>query len=631
MPGVGKTALAVHAAHLLAGRFPDRRLFVDLHGHTPGRDPVTSGEALAVLLAAIGEEPRNLPEDVEVRAALWRDRMAGQRSLVVLDNAASSVQVAPLLPGSSGCLVLVTSRRHLADLPGVVIPVLVEVLPSDHAVRMFTTLAAGASSWKPAQVAELVRLAGHLPLAVSLLARVHARHPAWRADDLIGETRARLLTLSAEHASVAAAFDVSWAHLEPRQQSFLVHLGLHPGTSVDAWSAAALAEVPLEDAARLLDELHAEGLVTETGHRRYGMHDLIRRYAIGRATAAMSDTEREQAIGRLLDYYQQTAAMADAWLPHHAAVFVRESVEPEPPFEVPEFSSSDQALGWARAERASMLACLDQAGRAEQHARVVALTAGLASLLRLDGPWIYAIERHADAVRAARMLGDLRSEARALSSLGDVRVATGDYAAGVQDLEVSLDICRDLGDQLSQVNTLNSLGAVQRYLKDYPAAVKHLEASLSICRYLGDRISQAIALGRLGGVRRCAGDYLGAAQLLEEALGIFRDHDDRSSEAATLNEIGGLAHSQGENGRAMALHQQALDLARQIDSSWQEAHALAGLGRCAGDAVQAETDLRRALEIFRRTGAAGEVARIRDEIAALPRSSQTSINLIRRT
>jgi hypothetical protein len=289
MPGVGKTALAVHAAHLLADRFPDRRLFVDLHGHTPGRDPVTADEALGVLLAAVGEDGRSLPAGAEARAALWRDRMAGQRSLVVLDNAASSAQVAPLLPGGGGCLVLVTSRRRLADLPGVVIPVPVEVLPPDQAARMFTRLSPGAASWRADQVAELVRLAGRLPLAISLLARVHTRHPVWRADDLIGETRARLLTLSAEHASVAAAFEVSWAHLRPRQQSFLACLGLHPGATVDAWAAAALAEAPLEEAERLLDELHGEGLVTETGHRRYGMHDLIRRYAIGRAEAIMPD------------------------------------------------------------------------------------------------------------------------------------------------------------------------------------------------------------------------------------------------------------------------------------------------------------------------------------------------------
>jgi hypothetical protein len=172
---VGKTALAVHAAHLLVSQFPDRQLFVDLHGHTPGRQPVTPLDALAGLLAATGVDRRYIPADVDGRAAMWRSRMAGQRALLVLDNATSSAQVTPLLPGASGCLVLVTSRRHLADLPGPVVQVAAGVLPDEEAAQMFTRLAPRAADDDPATVREVTRLAGSLPLAVSLLARVYAR------------------------------------------------------------------------------------------------------------------------------------------------------------------------------------------------------------------------------------------------------------------------------------------------------------------------------------------------------------------------------------------------------------------------------------------------------------------------
>ena len=129
MPGVGKTALAVHAAYVLAGQFPDRQLFLDLHAHTPGSKPVKAADALEGLLAAVGVGSRYLPGDLHGRAALWRERMAGQRAVLVFDNAASSDQVGPLLPGAAGCLVLVTSRRHLGDLPGAVTPVPLDVLP----------------------------------------------------------------------------------------------------------------------------------------------------------------------------------------------------------------------------------------------------------------------------------------------------------------------------------------------------------------------------------------------------------------------------------------------------------------------------------------------------------------------
>src|SRR5450755_3826574 len=141
MPGVGKTALAIHVAHLLRARFPDRHLFIDLLAHTPGQDPVPAQAALAGLLAAVGVDARVLPGDPEGRASLWRDRMAEQKALLILDNAASSAQVAPLLPGGDGCLVLITSRRHLGDLPGAVVPVLLGALSPDQAQAMFLQLA----------------------------------------------------------------------------------------------------------------------------------------------------------------------------------------------------------------------------------------------------------------------------------------------------------------------------------------------------------------------------------------------------------------------------------------------------------------------------------------------------------
>lgn len=312
MPGVGKTTLAVHAAHVLADRFPDRQLFIDLHAHTPGREPVQPEDALAGLLAAAGVDSRYLPADLDGRAAMWRDAMAGQDALLVLDNAASTSQVAPLLPGADGCLVLVTSRRHLGDLPGSVTPVLLDVLAPEKAQEMFIRLVPRATTDLEG-VAEAVGLAGCLPLAVSLLARVMARHRSWTVAGLAAETREHLLTLTPEYDSVAAAFEVSYRHLDPSAQQFFTMLGLHPGTTTDAYAAATLTGTTLTEATRLLDQLHGEGLLTETGHRRYGMHDLLRRYARDHAATFPAGTS-ELAVERLLAYYQHTASRADAWL-----------------------------------------------------------------------------------------------------------------------------------------------------------------------------------------------------------------------------------------------------------------------------------------------------------------------------
>jgi tetratricopeptide (TPR) repeat protein len=612
MPGVGKTALAVHAAHLLADRFPDRQLFVSLHAHTPGHEPVKAADALAGLLAAAGVEPRYLPEDLDGRAALWRDKMAGQRALLVLDNAASSSQVAPLLPGGGGCLVLVTSRRHLGDLPGAVTPVLLDALTRPEAAEMFTCLALRAAG-DAGGVAEVAALAGCLPLAISLLARVFARHSSWTLAGLISEIRAGVLILAAEDASIGAAFDLSYRHLDPAQQRLFRLLGLHPGPAIDRYAAAALAGISPEHAAGLLDALHQEGLLTEAGHRRYGMHDLLRRYARDHADSA-GEGESEQALERLLDYYQHAAARAEARL----AGQTRPGPPPASavPPAAPDLNEARQALAWARAERVSLLACLDHVTRAGQHARVVALTAAMTELLRRDGPWADAITRHATAIQAARQCGDLAGEAGALHSLADLRQLTGEYPGAARDLEQALAIYRNLGDRLGEANALRNLGAVRLLTDGLPGAARDLEQALAIYRNLGDRLGQAGALNILGDVRRLTGDYPAAVRDLEQALGIYRDLSDQLGQGRALNNLGDLRRETGDYPGAVRDLEQALGIYRDLRDRLGQAVALNILGdvrRQTGDYPAAVRDLEQALGIYRDLGSRlGEANALRD-------------------
>jgi tetratricopeptide (TPR) repeat protein len=319
---------------------------------------------------------------------------------------------------------------------------------------------------------------------------VLSRHPVWTLADLAAETKARLRTLSAEHDSVAAAFEVSWQHLHPGLQQFFCHLGLHPGLEIDAYAAAALAGIPLDQAARQLDELHGEGLLTETGYRRYGMHDLMRRYATDRA-AADSPGRRSGALARLLDYYQHTAARAGAFLARQ----IPGSPGPIPtgPAVAPGLPDADAALAWTQAERANLLACLDQATRDGQDAQVAALTAAVAELLRKDGPWSDAISRHATAVRAARSLGDQLGLAAALRNLGTAQRLTGDYPAAAAALGESLDIYRNLADQPGLAATLRELGVERYSVGDYPGAEEVLKEALGIFRQLGVEPSEFYA------------------------------------------------------------------------------------------------------------------------------------------
>jgi tetratricopeptide (TPR) repeat protein/transcriptional regulator with XRE-family HTH domain len=622
MPGVGKTALAVHVAHMLRDTFPDRQLFINLHAHTPGRDLVQPEDALALLLSAAGIDARSLPADLEGRAALWRDRTAGQRTLLVLDNAASSSQVIPLLPAEGRCLVLVTSRRHLADLPGALTPVPMGVLSPEAGADMLARLARRADAAPPAAVAELVELAGYLPLALALLARVYAGHPSWELGDLIRETRMSVLTLAAEKNNVAVAFEVSYRYLSPDQRWLFRCLGLHPGSVIDPYAAAALAGVSAGEAAACLDALHREALLTETGHRRYVLHDLIRRYALDRA-AADPETERASGLDRLLDYYQHMTAITEAMLSRHVRpAHVSAGRAGAPSVAAPDVPERPAALSWARAEHANVLACLDYVTRTGQHARVVALTAGTAAVLRQDGPWTDAITRHAVAVAAARQIGDRLGLANALDDLGIVRRLTGDYAGAALAQDEALGIYRDLGSRQGQANSLSHLGIVWTLADDYRRAAVALDEALLFYRELGDREGQADTLNHLGVVLRLTHDQRRAAKALEEALGIYSDLGNEQGQATALIYLGTVRRRTGDYQGAAQVQEQALGIHRKLGNKHGQANALCYLGaihRETGQYGRAAHDEEQALEMYREIGSRLGQANTISELGAVRR------------
>jgi tetratricopeptide (TPR) repeat protein/transcriptional regulator with XRE-family HTH domain len=603
MPGVGKTALAVHAAHLLAGQFGDRQLYVDLHGHTTGRSPVPAADVLAGLLAAVGVEARQMPADTDGRSALWRDRLAGQRLLLVLDNAADSDQVVPLLPGTGDCLVLVTSRRHLADLPGLTEWILLAPLSPGEAAEMFARLAPLAAWESAAAVDELAEVAGGLPLAVSLLARTRARHPAWELRDLIGEAQARMLSLTAEHATVEAAFEVSWQSLDEENGAFLALLGLHPATSFDALAAAALTGKTWADALRILDQLEAEGLLAETGYRRYSLHDLIRQYLAARVTEAVPIPERQSALGRLLDYYQQAADLADSLLPRPHRWNTRRGTRAIGAA-VPDLTSGDQALTWLRVERAALLACRDHLAATGQRARLVALTAGLAGLLRQDGPWDQARALHAQAAQAAEELGDRAGQAGALLSLGDVERLMGDTATA-RTLAKVIGMFRDLDDQLGQAAALSALGEVQRVTGDNQAAAVSLEKALDIYRDQGDELGTAYATYYLATVRSLTDRLPDAAELLDSAIRLFSQIDDQAGKTNSLNLLALVQKELGDYPAAARNLTESLNLSRKLGNRLGQANALSFRGlvrQTTGDYAGAAEDLASAVELHREVG-----------------------------
>jgi tetratricopeptide (TPR) repeat protein len=439
-----------------------------------------------------------------------------------------------------------------------------------------------------------------------MVARQLHHHPAWspaaRAAELAA-ARDQLELMSTKNLSVAAAFNLSYEDLAEDQQRLFRRLALHPGPDIDGFAAAALDGTGLAATRRKLEALYDQYLLTAPVKGRYRLHDLIREYA--RALAERDDlgSDRDQATARLLDYYQHAGASADALLARQA----RPAPAPAAgtvPIAVPAMVGQDQALAWARGERANLLGCLDHATGTGQYARIVALTAGLASLLRHDGPWAEAIARHSAAVYAAQQLGDRLGQGNALTDLGEARCLAGDHPGAARDLEEALGIYRDLGDRLGQANVLSESGRL-RLAGDHVGAARDLEEALGIYRDLGDRLGQANALSSLGEARRLAGDFPGAAQAVEDALGVYRDLGDRLGQANALNALGRMRRMTGDFPGAAAVLEGALGIYRDLGDQLGQAHALIFLAearRLAGNRLGAVRALEEALDIYRNIG-----------------------------
>ena len=597
MAGIGKTALAVHAAHRLVDRFPDGQMFVPLHGHTPGQRPVDPEDALASLLLIAGVPASQVPPGLQARTALWRDHTAGKQLLLLLDDAVGSEQVRPLLPGSMGSLVLVTSRRHLTALDDIE-AISLDVLPPDEAVSLLIRLAARPElSPVDAAVAEIVRLCGYLPLAIGMLARQLHHHLAWTPADLAAE-RDRLDLMAAENLSVAAAFDLSYQDLTADQQRLFRRLGLHPGPDIDLYAVAALDDADLATARRLVTALYDHYLLTEPARGRYRLHDLIREHAVVLA-ATDRTADREAALCRLLDYYLAAARSADRHLAQRSVA--PSAVTVTPPADVPDLATSEQAMAWMNAERGNLRAIFSYAAANGQPAHATALSAAMDGFLRREH-WDEAIDIHRAAAAVARQAGDPHAEADALTDLAHIQDLTADFPAAIANLTQAIEIYRRIGYQPGEATALSELGSVQRLTGHYPASAAHLTAALGLFRSLGDRLGEADVLHELGSVRFRTGNRKAAKASHTAALEIYRSLGHLRGQAWSLNSLGIIQYEEGDYWAAAVSLVQALDLQRRAGNRLGEANTTYELGtvrRLTGDYAAAVDTQQRALRIYR--------------------------------
>jgi len=523
MAGVGKTTFAVHAAHRLAGDFPDGQFFLPLHAHTAGQRPVDPADALASLLLTAGVAAPQIPPGLEARAGRWRDQVAGKKILLLLDDAAGHEQVRPLLPGTAGSLVLVTSRRRLTALEDATV-ISLDTLPPGEAAQLLARLAGRpdlGSGTGPA--GEITVLCGCLPLAIGMIASQLRHHPAWTAESVAAELAAakdRLELMHAENLSVAAAFGLSYADLTAGSQRLFRSLGLVPGPSFDGYAAAALDGISLDEARRRLGELYEQHLIAEPALGRYQLHDLLREHA--RALAADDQADRDAANQRLLDYYLHTALAAGQQLPSWNTV--DSSLPPaRPPECAPPISAPGQAAAWLEAERANLQAATDYAIASGRLRHAMLIPAAMADFLHAGGHLDQALAVHTTALAAARRAGDRAGQARALMLLSVPQFRRNDRAAANVGLRQALELYRDLGDRVGQAWALDNLGFHHRVAGDYDAAAACCQQALELFRDLGNRLGQAQARSDLGVVQQETGDYRAAATSHQQALEQFRD------------------------------------------------------------------------------------------------------------
>ncbi|OJF12958.1 hypothetical protein BG844_17855 [Couchioplanes caeruleus subsp. caeruleus] len=613
MGGIGKTTLAVHAAHRLADRYPDGCLFIDLHGYTRAVTAVEPGQALPRLLHALGVPAEQIPAEVEDQAALYRSRLAGRRMLILLDNARTAEQVRPLLPADPGCLVLVTSRRRLSTLDEAR-SVSLDVLSPADATALFSRIAGpGRVAGHPGTIERIIELCGRLPLAVRVAAaRLRAR-PAWTVThlaDRLSDRHGRLAELDDGERGVAAAFSLSYHDLTAEQQRTFRLLGLHPGTETDPYAAAALTGLPLARVGRILDDLLDAHLLVQPAQGRYAFHDLMRAYAADLAQAEDADDVRRAALTSLFDHYLATAATAmDTLFP--AGMFQRPRIRavdsPSPPV-----LDTVTARAWLDAVRQSLVAACAHAASHGWPGHARRLSATLALYLDFGGHFTDALTIHGHARHAAGICRDWPAEAHALTSLGTSLDGLGRHAQAAEHLEHALVICRAIGFRAGEARALNNLGYVHCRWGHYAQAADYARQGLAIFRETGNRLGQADALDTLGIVHRQQGRYDEAVDHSRHALRLYHELRDPLGKAMQLERLGGIHARQGRYQEAIAHLEQALHLDREIGNRPGEADALNELGlvhRQQGRYATAADHHRQAIELYRKIGSrSGESA-----------------------
>ncbi|MDT7802550.1 MAG: hypothetical protein QOI78_5983 [Actinomycetota bacterium] len=601
MAGVGKTTLAVHAAHRLAGHYRDAQLFVDLHGHTPGQEPTSPAAALDALLRALDVPADRIPADQHARAALWRAELATRSVLVVLDNAADAAQVRPLLPGSPRSLALVTSRRRLVDLEAADV-ISLDVLPEADAVVLFTGVVGPArGDAEAASVLDVVRHCGRLPLAIRLAAARLRTRQAWTVRYLarrLQHARWPLAELAAGDRGVAAAFALSYEQLDDARQRMFRLLGVHPGPDFDAPAAAALAALDLADAEQLLESLVDDHLLQQHAPGRYRFHDLLRRHAHTTGLDEEPEPDRRAALRRVVGFHLHTA--------YHGSRLLDDQhppIELDPPGCVPwPLEDAEEAMSWFDANHRCVVAARAAAEEQGWDTAVWQLAWTLDNFHYRRGDLHANIACWRAGLAAAERLGDRAAQARAHRRLGLVYAPLGRFSEALDHLGESLRLAEEIGDLLGQAGVHYVLALAWHEQDDHVRALARAFSSHDLYRTLGNTKWETRALSLIGTCYSHLGHHGEARRYCRTALALSLRRKDVYGEADSLECLGRIADDLGEHPKALEHYERALELWRALDNTYRQAGVLSALGdthRQLADSARARAAWRAAEELYR--------------------------------
>jgi DNA-binding SARP family transcriptional activator len=657
MPGVGKTALAVHLAHRIASRYPDGQLTIDLHGHGQ-LAPVEVAAALDALLRQLGVAGDRIPNDLDARVALWRSELAGLRVLLLLDNAATSDQVAPLLPTGPGCLTLVTSRRRLTGLDAAR-PFSLDLLNPDEAVALITRVAGARAAHEPGAVAEVARRCGYLTLAIRLASARLAHRPSWSTADLATwlRTPTALMKIAAEGRTVIASFGFSYEHLTQAAQRMFRLLGLHPGPDIGTRAAGSLTDLDLDAADAVLSELVDAHLLDEHAAGRYRLHDLLREYARNLVDAVESRPEREAALERLFAYYLHTAAAAANLMEPTGVRFDYQLTDP-PPLAILNHSWIS-AIDWYKAERANLIAAVRYAVDQGWHSRTARLTRATWRFLHNHGYHNDCITTHQLTIRSAVQTGDQPTLATTHNYLAGTYCKLGRWREAFSHLEQAIDLRTLIGDRLGQATSILNRGRILIRLGRYQEALESFDDGLAIflaadapANMIGDGyaniglahmllgdcsaartwferhrdvslssnapVQLATAHAHLGELELRCGRFREALDLLRRAAELRTANDDRAILAEIICNIGCAHRGMGRLDTATQHQLQALTITERQADPYCECQVrieLAATLHLRGHNKEAVEHLQRALDIAENWQIAPHRARALDGLA----------------